>query len=731
MVAVRWRLELVSPTAFKLEDTDSDDVETQSIANFQAVQTRRGKLLNKNPIVDSGTWYYGDHVREDGYNLSSNETTNPYVIPILFDVPSSQAATIAFTVSGTAVEGTHFNLVTPSPLTVFAGASQALISVELLDVGTWYDEKSIIFTLTSGTGITLGSRVEYHLWVYPTELAPEVSFDTTSDSGGPGSYNVDVNLDTASGENVELYYRVTSSSGLDSSDYSVAGGGIVAGETSTTGASSTPITLTVNGTAASGETITIELDHEPSDRSRENWWTHTNSWKPELYSMEYDGDAESNGKPILYGYAGEPTTHGNSGGAWSAEAPEDKPYPAATGNTIIGLDEENDPQLGSAFWSIDSADQKAKPDGTVMQAVLMNQQAFSDFYIRESFEAAQYAGTKPASAQIQEYNLISVYVDDIPAPEDNRTSKFVRMTQRNRPRDMENAVIFWRESDGSDSAGNPSRLYSNGSQVATVTTDTGTWGLWALKNAHPNDKWGVEEETVNGVKYTRLWYRHYVPAAGFWYAQNGSKRRLNIGGAFESSATSASAGGTTLVDGNANFQSATPSSQRVAVGDVVTNLADFSVATVLSVDSENQLTLSGLQGGYDDDWAVGDEYQINGSQSASTGEESKQQQNDEQNILLRFTMYKSGDNYGTRTQDSAFFQDNNNGQGRGLCAWGPMYVQSTSELLVGNKPTQYAPPEGEDLLGPGRYWERSGNWPRPRGLAYGSSANQVFTFTVS
>lgn len=69
--------------------------------------------------------------------------------------------------------------------------------------------------------------------------------------------------------------------------------------------------------------------------------------------------------------------------------------------------------------------------------------------------------------------------------------------------------------------------------------------------------------------------------------------------------TTANAAGTTLIDSTALFIT-----NGVIPGASVINFADLSVATVLSVDSETQLTHYALEDGTDNDWDISDSYKI-------------------------------------------------------------------------------------------------------------------------
>lgn len=133
---------------------------------------------------------------------------------------------------------------------------------------------------------------------------------------------------------------------------------------------------------------------------------------------------------------------------------------------------------------------------------------------------------------------------------------------------------------------------------------------------------GRAEQNVVGFEFTK------VEGGGMYqtYAENNDKADILItcssasgclkidGGQLSGShtekcagtATSADATGITLTDTGATFET-----DEVAEGDRVTNVRDHSYSTVLTVDSETQITLAAaLANGSDNEWASSDEYEI-------------------------------------------------------------------------------------------------------------------------
>jgi hypothetical protein len=83
--------------------------------------------------------------------------------------------------------------------------------------------------------------------------------------------------------------------------------------------------------------------------------------------------------------------------------------------------------------------------------------------------------------------------------------------------------------------------------------------------------------------------------------------------AFEAQTTSDSTGSVTTVDTNGivlTDSTATFITDGLVAGDTVFNLTDSSITTILSVDSETQITTFGLADGTDNQWDSADNYKI-------------------------------------------------------------------------------------------------------------------------
>lgn len=85
-----------------------------------------------------------------------------------------------------------------------------------------------------------------------------------------------------------------------------------------------------------------------------------------------------------------------------------------------------------------------------------------------------------------------------------------------------------------------------------------------------------------------------------------SASALTTGGTTITGTADAGGSSTVLIDAAATFQT-----DGVAVGDTARNITDAgNSVTVVSIDSETQLTTTALTGGGSDDWATGDTWEV-------------------------------------------------------------------------------------------------------------------------
>ncbi len=428
------------------------------------------------PWLDNAKGYLKVHYAEDGTRLDDATADPTIVLTVNFANPVEVSGGMEYTLGGTAVQGTHYTIPTPSvsPIAVAEGQNFATITIQLLDAGDWFKERSIIVSLAVGSAVVPGQEnTEFRLYVRPVDSPPSVEFDSASSSGGAGVHNIGVTLTPASGEQTSLYYAL-SGTATEGDDYTVPTSGTV---TIPAGSTTVNVLVTVLGAASPGETIILTLQHEADDQSDENLWTTTHEWELETAD------------PL---YPAEPSNHFSLGGAFVSGTPQDV-VDALKGVDIIAQG---------------ATSPKQAPDGHELQGIVLSQWAANNWYIRESLENASFCSGPNALQPLTKYTRSSVYVETFLPPDDFRDWEFVRLTLRVRTLDLNHAVMFRRNHTGQDWQGNT---------VPTVSTPTGTWGVWRLDSPNPiyadiptgwGVHYGVAVEVVGSQILTRLWFTH-------------------------------------------------------------------------------------------------------------------------------------------------------------------------------------------------------------------------------
>lgn len=410
--------------------------------------------------------YFTVHYSEDGTTLL-DQTPDPVVrLPLVFAKPAHVAGTIEYEISGDAVEGVNYTVLTPSPLPVEPGQAGSVIEVELLDAGAWFRERMVRLLLTGGKHVRIGEHDEFRLLVRPTEDPPSVQWTATEASGGPGVYRLTAELETPSADVTTLYYDLRGSA-EHGVDYEIDPPGTI---TIPPGATTGTVQLVIRRNATSRALVILVLEHERDDGSDRNLWTHTHDWSLEVDELRFPGF---------------PSSHIPGGGTFLTGAPQHIKQ-QRRGVDIV-------PQT--------TREPKTAWDGHVLQGLVQSQWITSGFYIRESFEDQIHAAGPPRLTPLQPYSRVSVYVETFGPPEEAKNSRFVRVTLRNRVLDLNHAVMFDRESTGVDWQGNP---------VPVVEAPTGSWSVWRTSELHADDELGVVVERIDGRDYTRLYYMHHA-----------------------------------------------------------------------------------------------------------------------------------------------------------------------------------------------------------------------------
>ena len=239
-------------------------------------------------FVNAGTGYTAG--QGSAVNVNDNDGSPPPTTPAAsFASASSSAAenagtrnvrvnlspaapsgglTLSYSVSGTATAGSgnDFTIAGSGTLSVGAGATTADIPVAINDDSSTESAETVILTLTSDTGYTLGSTTVHTLTITdndaPPPTTPSVSFASTSSSAAEsaGTRNVTVNLSPAAPSGgLTLAYSVSGTATAGSgNDFTIAGSG-----TLTVGAGATtatiPVAINDDSSTESAETVILTL----------------------------------------------------------------------------------------------------------------------------------------------------------------------------------------------------------------------------------------------------------------------------------------------------------------------------------------------------------------------------------------------------------------------------------------------------------------------------------------
>jgi hypothetical protein len=136
-------------------------------------------------------------------SLSALETSGTMTITAQLTATSTQAVTVPFIVSGTAVYGTNYTI-TASPITIPAGSLTGTATITLIDDHIHTANKTVIVTMsTPGNAIALGTTVSTAT-ILDNDLFPTVQFTAATQSApeNSGGVTVGVQLSSAYGQPV-------------------------------------------------------------------------------------------------------------------------------------------------------------------------------------------------------------------------------------------------------------------------------------------------------------------------------------------------------------------------------------------------------------------------------------------------------------------------------------------------------------------------------------------------
>ena len=194
---------------------------------------------------------------------SAGEGAGTQNVTVNLSKPAASAVTVDYQVGGTASSSGDFTITGSGSVTVAQGSSTGTIAVAITDDADDETSETVILTLDTGTGYTVGSPSSHTLTITdnddPPATDPMASFSTGSSSAGEGAgtRHVPVRLSKPASSPVTVDYRVggTASSG----DFTITGGGsVTVAQGSSTG--TIAVTITDDGDDETDETVILTLD---------------------------------------------------------------------------------------------------------------------------------------------------------------------------------------------------------------------------------------------------------------------------------------------------------------------------------------------------------------------------------------------------------------------------------------------------------------------------------------
>ncbi|MGQ0619229.1 MAG: Calx-beta domain-containing protein [Panacagrimonas sp.] len=182
---------------------------------------------------------------------SADEADGTVSATVQLSSASAFEVTVPVLVSGTA-GGSDFTLLSATPVVIPAGATQATVSVNLLDDALDEDAETIAISLQPATNATVAAPSTHTITIADNDNAPTVAFEMAARSvlENAGTVSVDVVLSAVSGKSVSVSF----------------GSGGSAGAADFSGLTASPVTIAAGATRATlSVTITNDALDEPEE----------------------------------------------------------------------------------------------------------------------------------------------------------------------------------------------------------------------------------------------------------------------------------------------------------------------------------------------------------------------------------------------------------------------------------------------------------------------------------
>jgi hypothetical protein len=191
----------------------------------------------------------------------SGATPNPGVFTLTRTESNINPLTVNYTITGTAANGTDYLQLTGTA-TFAAGSTTSTINVTPTDDFIFEGNETVVLTLATGTGYTLGTAKTATVTIADNDAIPQLSInDVTITEGNSGTKNANfaVKLSNPSTQTITVAYQTANVTATAGSDYIAQNGTI----TFNPGDISKIVSIVVNGDTAveTNETFTVNLSN--------------------------------------------------------------------------------------------------------------------------------------------------------------------------------------------------------------------------------------------------------------------------------------------------------------------------------------------------------------------------------------------------------------------------------------------------------------------------------------
>ena len=207
---------------------------------------------------------------------SGAESTSSAALQVDLSSASASNVTVNYAVTGTATGGGTDYTLADGTLTINAVNTTGTITIaSIIDDAITEGNETVIVTLSSPSGATLGSDTVHTYTITDNDGTPTIDFNATSSSGAESTSSaaLQVDLSNASASNVTVNYAVTGTASGGGTDYTLADGTLTINAGNTTG-TITIASIVDDAITESNETVIVTLS-SPSGATLGSDTVHT------------------------------------------------------------------------------------------------------------------------------------------------------------------------------------------------------------------------------------------------------------------------------------------------------------------------------------------------------------------------------------------------------------------------------------------------------------------------